>query len=477
MTAVHEVASSEKTDNSGIGLDGVALSEQAKADIRHHLHSQTNLRAHQSRGPLIVSRGEGIYVFDEQGKKYIEGMSGLWCASLGFSNQRLIGAAERQLQRLPYYHTFNHRVPDVVVQLASRIVAIAPLPDAKVFFASSGSEAIDSMIKMTWYYQAARGKAEKRTIIAHDKGFHGSTVMGSSLSGLPHMHRAFGLPLPGIRHIECPHFCKNGRPGESEAAFVARLIAQLEQLIEAEGADTIAALISEPILGAGGVVVPAAGYMPALQALLRKYDILLLSDEIICGFGRSGRWFGAETMGVEPEMMACAKSLSAGYMPISCVVVSGKIYEQLENQSSTLGPFGHGFTYSGHPVAAAVALEALTIYQEMDAPSVVTSKGEYLHGKLSALREHSLVGEVRGTGLLAGIELIDKSSGQAFPAVLGVGTRVEQRTREHGLIVRNMGDAIALSPPFIISNDEIDMIVEKLTVALDETVTELAKRA
>ncbi|PFH11641.1 4-aminobutyrate--pyruvate transaminase [Collimonas sp. PA-H2] len=477
MTAAHEVAKNEKTGNSGAGTDAPALSEQARDDIRHHLHSQTNLRLHQARGPLIVSRGEGIHVFDEQGRKYIEGMSGLWCASLGFSNQRLVEAAARQLRRLPYYHTFNHRVPDVVVQLASRIAAIAPLPEAKVFFASSGSEAIDSMVKMTWYYQAARGKAEKRTIIAHDKGFHGSTVMGSSLSGLPHMHRAFGLPLPGIRHIECPHFYKNGRPGESEAAFVARLMTQLEQLIVAEGAETIAALISEPILGAGGVVVPAAGYFEALQGLLRKHDILLLADEIICGFGRTGNWFGAETMALEPDMMACAKSLSSGYMPISCVIVSGKIYAELEHQSSMLGPFGHGFTYSGHPVAAAVALEALTIYQEMDAPRVVGSKGEYLHAKLAALRTHPLVGEVRGTGLLAGVELIDKASGQAFPAMLGVGAMVEQRTRQHGLIVRNMGDAIALSPPFIISDDEIDMMVDKLTAALDEAAAELAKPA
>lgn len=445
------------------------LTATACTDVRFHLHSQTNLRAHQQQGPLVIQRGSGIHVTDEQGRDYIEGMSGLWCAGLGFSNARLVQAAHKQMQVLPYYHTFNHRVPDVVAQLAERIASLVPFEQPKIFFACSGSEANDSMIKLAWAYHRARGNASKRQIISHQRGFHGSTVMGACLSGLPNMHAAFGLPLENsVLHVQCPHFYRYGAEGESEAQFSQRLLLELEQQIEAVGAQHIAAFICEPIMGAGGVIVPPSGYFAGVQALLKKHDILFLADEIICGFGRTGNWFGHQTMGFAPDMMACAKSLSSGYQPISCAVVSGHVYQVIEEQSQQLGGFGHGFTYSGHPVAAAVALETLTIYQEMNLPQRNQEMGSFLHQQLAPLLQHPLIGEIRGVGLVAGLELVaDKTSRASFPTALAIGAQVERATREQGLIVRNMGDSIALSPPFIIEAEEVIELVARLTRALD----------
>ncbi|WP_256347624.1 aminotransferase [Pseudomonas gingeri] len=445
------------------------LTELACTDVRFHLHSQTNLRAHQQQGPLVIERGSGIHVIDEQGRDYIEGMSGLWCAGLGFSNARLVRAAQRQMEVLPYYHTFNHRVPNVVAQLAERIASLVPFEQPKVFFACSGSEANDSMIKLAWAYHRARGNSRKRLIIAHQKGFHGSTVMGASLSGLPNMHAAFGLPLENsVLHVQCPHFYRHGVEGESEAQFTQRLLLELEHRIEAAGPENIAAFISEPVMGAGGVIVPPPGYFAGVQALLKKHDILFLADEIICGFGRTGQWFGHQTLGFAPDMMACAKSLSSGYQPISCVVVAGHVYQAVEEQSQQLGGFGHGFTYSGHPVAAAVALETLTIYQEMDLPQHTREMGRVLHQQLAPLLQHPLIGEIRGIGLVAGLELVaDQHTRASFAASVNIGAQVERATREQGLIVRNMGDSIALAPPFIIEAEEIVELVARLTRALD----------
>lgn len=458
-------------------LNTTSTSTNAQADRRFHLHSQTDMRRHQEQGPLVIERGDGVHVIDEHGQTYIEGMSGLWCASLGFSNRRLANAAQRQLEVLPYYHTFNHRVPAVTARLAERISELTRMPEAKVFFACSGSEANDSMIKMAWAYHRARGNPRKRKVIAHQRGFHGSTVMGASLSGLPNMHVAFGLPLDGVIHIECPHYYRNGQGGESEDEFCARLVDEMQQRIDAEGAENIAAFISEPIMGAGGVIVPPAGYFAAIKELLGRHDILMLADEIICGFGRTGQWFGHQTMGFTPDLMSCAKSLSAGYQPISCVVVSGAVYAELEGQSHELKGFGHGFTYSGHPVAAAVALEALDIYQELNVPLHTQAMGTLLHQALAPLLEHPLIGEIRGIGLVAGLELVqDKASRKPFTGSQAIGAKVELAARRHGLIVRNMGDAIALAPPFIIEPDQINEIVVRLRAALDDVYHAIGQR-
>ena len=449
-----------------------AWTAPARADVAHHLHSQTNLQSHQQRGPLVIVRGDGAYVFDDHDNKYLEGMAGLWCASLGFSDARLVSAAERQMRRLPYYHTFNHRSNDVVSLLAAKVAAMAPQPGSRVFFASSGSEANDSMIKMAWNFHIANGEPSRRKILARERAFHGSTVAGASLSGLVNMHAAFGLPMEGIVRLSCPHAYRFAQPGETDADYAGRLVRELEDTIEREGAHTIAAFIAEPIMGAGGVIVPPRGYFEQVQAVLQRHGILMLSDEIICGFGRTGNWFGAQTFGFRPDMMACAKGLSAGYAPISCVVVAAHVYAVMERESGRTGGFGHGFTYSGHPLSAAIALEALTMYEEMGIPQVAARMGDVLHRELAALREHPLVGEVRGHGFIAGIELVrDRATRASFPAAAGVGTQVEHETRKRGLIVRNMGDVIALSPPFILTDEQIAWMVATLRQALDSVAT------
>ncbi|OMH38351.1 aminotransferase [Motiliproteus sp. MSK22-1] len=452
------------------------MSHRSLEDLSYHIHSQTNLREHQNKGPLVIERGQGVYVYDEKGQSYLESMSGLWCTSLGFSDARLIKAATKQLETLPYYHTFNHRTNNVVSKLAAEVSGLVPLNKAKVFFASSGSEANDSMIKMAWNYHIAQGNHKRKKVLIRDRGFHGSTVMGASLSGLPHMHTAFGLPLNCTVRLECPDYYRNAEPEESESAYLDRLLDDLEATIEREGADTIAAFIAEPVMGAGGVLVPPVGYFEKVQKILRQYKILMLSDEIVCGFGRTGNWFGCQTFNFQPDMMSCAKGLTSGYIPMSCVAVSGDIYSVLEEYSEVTGVFGHGFTYSGHPTAAAVALEALRIYQEMNLPKVALELGAVLHDLLEELKVHPMVGEIRGkgVGLIAGIELVaDKNTREPYPTSRIAGKKVEQAARDQGLIIRNMGDVIALCPPFITSHQELKLIVQKLSTAIDVVYQDL----
>jgi len=451
----------------------------ASQDQRHHLHSQTNAVRHLDTDPLVIVAGDGPYVMDDHGRRYLDGVASLWCASLGFSDARLAEAGARALRTLPVYHTFNHRSNPWAAELSARVAALAPFPDARVFFTSGGSEANDSMVKMAWYYQVARGRPERRKIITRHGGFHGSTVMGARLSGLPSMHRSFNLPDCDVVYAARPHFYRDGRPGETEAAFVARLAAELEALILAEGPETIAAFLAEPMMGAGGVIVAPDGYFPAIAEVLRRHDILLLSDEIICGFGRTGRWFGCEGLGYTPDMMTIAKGLSAGYAPIGGVVVAPHVFAAIAAESDRNGVFAHGFTYSGHPVSAAIAIEALAIYAEMDLPAVAARHGAHLAAALGArIAPHPLVGDVRTLGFLAGIELMADGPGRVpFPAELGVGARVERRARAHGLIVRNLGDIIAVCPPYIVTPAEIDLLVDRLAAALDEVAAELAEGA
>jgi 4-aminobutyrate---pyruvate transaminase len=442
----------------------------AMRDVAYHLHSQTNLRAHEQNGPLVIVRGEGVHVFDEQGKRYIEGMSGLWCAALGFGEKRLARAAAAQLDRLPYYHTFYGRSNDVCIELAETLVGLAPVPMSKVFFAASGSEANETMVKLAWYYNNALGRPEKRKIIARLRGFHGITIAAASMTGLPTMHRDFNLPLPGFLHTACPLYYRGGRPGETEDDFATRLAEELDQLIRAEGPETVAAFIAEPVMGAGGVIVPPASYFPKIQAVLRRHDVMLLADEVICGFGRTGNWFGTQTFDLQPDMISLAKALSGGYYPISAVLISDKIYQAVADNSAKIGGFGHGFTQSGNPVGAAVALEAIRIYQERDIVGHVRRVSPRLLDGLRAFAGHPLVGDVRGVGLIAGIELVaDKASKRPFDPRHRVGARLESHALAHGLVLRALGDSIACTPPLIISEAEIDDLLARLAKALDDT--------
>jgi 4-aminobutyrate--pyruvate transaminase len=440
-------------------------------DIGLHLHSQTNPRVHEQQGPILISRGHGARVFDETGKEFIEGMAGLWCASLGFANERLAKVAFDQMKRLSFYYTANHRSNEAVTSLLDEIAKVSNIHPCRIYLAGGGSEANDSMVKFVWYYNTARGKPNKRKIISRHGAYHGSTVMAAILSGLPHMHNAFNLPTQDMLYASRPHYSREARDGESPEEFGARLAAELEELILMTGPENIAAMIAEPVMGAGGVVIPPDNYFPLVQEILHRHDILLLSDEIICGFGRTGNWFGAQTFNFQPDMMSIAKGLSAGHLPIGAVVMSDKIYQVIADQAAKLGVFGHGFTYSGHPVTAAVAAEAIRIYHEIDIIARARNLGTCLLGGLKKkFSGHEMVGEIRGVGLMAGIELVAcKKTGKAFKPEQRIGAMVEQSCRRHGAVVRNMGDTIAFCPPFIIEEQEIDMLIERVGKAIDET--------
>lgn len=438
-------------------------------DIGAHLHSYTNLAAHEDVGPLMITRGDGIHVIDDQGRRYIEGMSALWCSSLGFSHPRLVQAGIEALQTLPYYHTFNHRSNPAIAQLADRLLQLAPSPMAKVFFANSGSEANDSAIKIIWYYHNAIGKPLKKKILSRQRGYHGVTVASASLTGLPANHQDFDLPIANIGHVECPHHYRYGLAGESAADFATRMAQALEQRILQEGPETVAAFIAEPVMGAGGVIVPPETYFEKIQAVLRKYDVLMIADEVICGFGRTGKMFGSQTFGIQPDILTCAKALSSGYIPISAVMVSPAIYEAMAANSGKIGTFGHGYTYSGHPVAAAVALETLKVYEEDRILDHVNAISPQFQNRLRNYLDRPHVGEARGVGLIGAIELVaDKTTRTPFAPELKIGARLAQHALEEGLIVRAMGDAIALCPPLIITDAEMTEMFDRLDRAVDK---------
>ena len=446
-------------------------------DIAFHIHSQTNPRLLEEEGPLVVARGEGVRVFDNQGKAYVDAMAGLWCASLGFANERLAAAAARQYAELGFYHTFFHRTLEPVATLAETLVRLTGMEGGKAYFATSGSEANETMVKLAWVYHAVRGKPTKRKVIARHRAFHGSTIAAASMCGLEFMHREFGLPLPGFLHTLCPDPYRGMRAGEDEAAFVERLAVELETLILREGPDSIAAFIAEPINAGGGIIVPPKGYFARIEAVLRKYDILFLDDEIVTGFGRTGNWFGKETVGARPDMMALAKGLSSAYFPISAVVVAPPIYDALREFNKAGGNFGHGFTNSGHPVGVAVALEAIRIYEEMGLVDHVRTMGARLRVHFEGLAAgSSIVGEVRGAGLMLGIELVaDPATRMPFDPHLQVGPRFDRIAYENGLIARCMGDVLGFSPPLIVDAPAVDEIAERVAASLATLEAELGR--
>ncbi|MBI1778693.1 MAG: aspartate aminotransferase family protein [Proteobacteria bacterium] len=442
----------------------------AARDIATYLHPYTNLLKHEQEGPLIITRGNGVKVYDDAGKEYIEAMAGLWCASLGFSEKRLADAAYKQLQKLPYYHSFAHKQHDVSIDLAEKLLSMAPVPMSKVFFANSGSEANDTVVKMVWYFNNALGRHKKKKIISRLRGYHGVTVASASLTGLPNNHRDFDLPIANIIHTDCPHHYRYGQPGESEEAFATRMAENLEKLILAEGPDTCAAFIAEPVMGAGGVITPPATYFEKIQKVIEKYDLLFIADEVICGFGRTGNMFGSQTYALKPNMITLAKALTASYLPMSAVMIDERVYDALKRNSDKIGVFAHGYTYSGHPVAAAVGLETLKIYEERNIIDHVRRIAPKMQQGLRKFADHPLVGEVRGVGLVAAIELVkDKRTKDGFDPKKGVGSYLAKRCEAHGLIVRAMVDNIAFTPPLVITEAEIDEMLARFGRALDDT--------
>lgn len=447
------------------------LSNAAIRDIETVIHPYTNLDAFRKTGPLILDRGEGIRVWDTDGNDYIEGMAGLWCTALGYSEQELIDAATEQMGQLPFTHVFSGKTHEKAAELAERIKAIAPHDASKVLFCGSGSEANDQQIKLVWYYNNARGKPEKKKIISRIRGYHGVTVASASLTGLPANHADFDLPLDGILHADCPHYYRYAEPGETEDEFTTRLANNLDEMIQREGPDTIAAFIAEPIMGAGGVVIPPEDYFAKIHAVLDKYDIYVIADEVICGFGRTGNMFGSETFGLKPDSISVAKALSSAYVPIGAVTVGNDMYEAMLEQSKKIGTFGHGFTYTAHPLAAAVACKTLEIYEKRNIVERVRGLSPTFEKRVAALADHPLVGNSRAKGLIGAVELVaDKGTKRAFDASQGVGVAAMNNAQKHGLIVRAMGgDIVAFCPPLIIDDAQINEMFDKFEKGLDDT--------
>ena len=438
-------------------------------DIAYHLHSYTNARKQEAEGSIVIDRGEGIYVYDNTGKRYIEGMSGLWSVGVGFGEKRLVEAAARQMEKLPYYHTFTQKTHTPAAELAEKLVGMAPVPMSKAYFTNSGSEANDTMIKMVRYRSNALGKPAKKKIISRIKGYHGVTLAAASMTGLPNNHRSFDLPMEGVLHTSCPHYRVYKQDNESEAEFVTRMVADLEAMIEAEGADTIAAFIGEPVMGAGGVIVPPEGYWEQIQAVLNKHDILLVADEVICGFGRTGNMFGSETMAMQPDIMTLSKQLSSSYQPISALLINDRVYQPIADESKTIGTFGHGYTAAGHPVAAAVALENLAIIEERDLVGNVRALAPRFAEGLGTFADHPLVVETRGIGLIGAIELKPR---EGVPAG-ALGPRLFSILHENGLVSRAIGDSLALCPPMIIDDTQLDEMFDIFEKSLDQFGKEL----
>ena len=449
----------------------------AARDIASVLHPYTNHVAHRRTGPLVIARGEGVRVFDDSGRGYIEGVAGLWCASLGFSNERLVQAAAEQMRRLPFYHGFTSKGHEPQVELAERLLAKAPVPMSKVFFANSGSEANDTVVKMVWYLNNALGRPEKKKIISRIKAYHGVTVASASLTGLPYNHKLFDLPIAGVLHTTTPHHWREAMPGETEEAFATRLAEELDALILREGPDTVAAFIAEPFMGAGGVIIPPRTYFPKIQAVLRKHDVLMVADEVIAGFARTGNYWGSQTFDIEPDILTCAKALSSSYLPISAVMVNDRVYDALSAGSDSVGTWGHGFTYSGHPVSAAVAVETLRIYDEMDVVAHVRTVGPRLQAGLARFRDHPLVGEVRGVGLVGAVELAeDREARKSFDPARKMAARLVALTEGEGVILRALpSDSVAFSPPLVITEAEVDEMLAGFGRALDRLTEEVAR--
>jgi 4-aminobutyrate--pyruvate transaminase len=433
------------------------------------IYPTTNLKATEQ---LVIERGEGIYVYDSEGKQYIEGLAGLWCTGLGYGNRELIDTISEQFSTLSFTHMFGGKTHRPGMELADKLAGMVPVKNAKVFFGNSGSDANDTHIKLLRYYFNAIGKPEKRKIITRERAYHGVTVAAGSLTSLPANLAHFDAPLDalGILRTDHPHYYRGAQGDESEAEFVQRLADNLERLILEEGPETIAAFIAEPVTGASGVIVPPASYYEKIQTVLDKYDILFWADEVITGFGRTGKLFGCETMNIrEPAQMTFAKQLSSAYYPISASVLRGDIYEAMVEPSAEVGVFGHGYTYSGHPVGCAAALKALEIYERDGLYDNAAEMGAHLQARLAELADHEAVGEVRGAGLIAAVELVEDKATRA-PA-MDMAKRATNLCQHNGLIVRNVaGNALALCPPLIITRAQVDEIVDKLKLSLDQAL-------
>lgn len=444
------------------------LSNMAVRDIETVIHPYTNLARHRETGPLILNEGRGIYLHDDTGKRYIEGLAGLWCTALGYGNAEIVEAAAEAMRKVSFTHAFGGKSHDGVIELSEKLKEISPVPASKVLFGTSGSEANDMQIKLTWYYNNARGKPQKKKIISRVRAYHGVTIATASLTGLPWVHNDFDLPIARVLHTSCPHHYRFGADGESEEEFASRLAQDLDELIQREGPETVAAFIAEPVMGAGGVIMPPATYFAKVATVLEKYDVRFIADEVICGFGRTGNWFGTQTFGMKAHSISMAKAITSAYFPMSALTIEEDLYQAMLDESRKLGTFGHGYTYTAHPVGCAVALKTIEIYQRDRIVEHAKKVAPRFQARLRKLADHPLVGEARGVGLIGAVELVaDKRTKRPFDPKTQVGATTINTMQELGLILRNIQDSVAFCPPLIITEAQIDEMFDIAEKGLD----------
>ena len=448
-------------------------------DRRYSIHPFTSIPAHDASGPLMMVEGRGCRLTDSAGNSYLDAMAGLWCVNIGYGNEEMAEALREQASRLAYYHTFSSMANDVSTLLAARLVDTAPVPMSRVIFGLSGSDANDTEIKLVWYYNNIVGRPRKKKIISRYRGYHGVTALTAGLTGLDNLHDGFDLPLPMIRYTKAPYRLWEAQPGMTDAEFSAALADDLEALILAEDPDTVAAFIAEPLQAAGGVIVPPEGYFAAIGEVLRRYDVMLIADEVVCAFGRLGHRFGTEVFDLQPDLITLAKGITSAYVPLSASLVSGRVAEAVAEGSDKFGVLGHGYTYSAHPLAAAAALTNLGIIDRENLVAQAGKRGAYLQERLQeSFGDHPLVGEVRGYGLIGAVEFVaSKSPPRRFDPAARVAARVTAESRRNGVLTRALpaSDTIAFSPPFVVSEAEIDDMVRVTRRALDTVAAELGR--
>ena len=448
-------------------------------DSAHFLHPFTDFKDLASQGARVIDRGEGIFVWDSEGHKLCDAMSGLWCVNVGYGRRELADAAHQQMMKLPFYNSFFQTTNEPAARLAARLASLAPKVGDRsfnhVFFSSSGSEGNDSNVRMVRRYWDLLGQPQRKVIISRVNSYHGSTIAGASLGGMSAMHAQGDLPIPNIEHIEQPYFFENGLPGETVDAFGVRAAGWLEEKILALGPERVAAFIAEPIQGAGGVIVPPGTYWPEIQRIVDKYGVLLISDEVICAFGRLGHWFAYEKFGYKPDLVTFAKAVTSGYIPLGGVLVGNRVAEVLIEKG---GEFAHGYTYSGHPVACAVALANIDIMEREQLPQRVNGEvGAYFARRYVELNEHPLVGGAEACGFVAGLLLLkEPSTNERFSEDAGVGMMCRKHCFENGLIMRAVGDRMIIAPPLTLSINEIDELMRLIRIALDLTLDELRSK-
>jgi L-2,4-diaminobutyrate transaminase len=450
-------------------------------DRQSFLHPYTALADHQENGVRVIADGQGVWLRDLDGVRYIDAAAGLWCVNIGYGRREVADAIFEQAKKLAFFHAFSSMGTEPSIRLADRLIRLAPDGMSKVFFGNSGSDANDTNVKLVWYYNYLRGKPEKLKIVSRRGGYHGVTVAAGSLTGIDVVHRGFNLPIEQVRHTTCPDLYRGKPAGMSEREYSRHLARDLEELIEREGPETMAAFIAEPVMGTGGVLVPPEGYFEEIQAVLDRHDMLMIADEVICGFGRLGAWFGSYLYDIRPDIMTIAKGLSSAYLPISGSIIHEKIWQVLLEHAPKMGVFGHGFTYSAHPVSAAAAMANLDIVEGEDLVGNAKRTGGYFQRRMrEALGDHPLVGDIRGEGLMMGVELVaDKAKRTPFDLGLRIPVRIMKMTQASGLICRGLpgGNTIAFSPPLVISREEVDIVVERFGGTLDQAMDEFRKDA